>query len=472
MAEYKDTKDNRDIYLEEKPIIEFSTLTFLLVCIISLIFAAALLFLPWYITLIFFIGSVLIIAIFLNPFIGIPLFLIAAFVRPLAFMPQLAQYQIPVIAASGILIAWFFHIMVHRDFKMPQTKQLFFYFMFLVILIGSSLVHWEETKFMFLELIKVLILYFLCASLVKTRRHIFIIIFLMIGLGVLTAGYAVYQQMHGLGQQLGGGIIRVTGFEGDPNYLAMDLIILIPLVLSLFLITRSMFIKITLFLVFLLFLGAIGLSFSRAGALGSLAVLFVCGWKFFAGTKKVQYLLLLISIILVTLPYLPVKYVERIKSIVDLSEISIKGRLDGFIVGVLLMKDHPFIGVGIGRWFFEYWQKAIMIPGIETKFSWFPHNIFIEVGSQIGIIALISFLLLIIYIFQDLIFARRIVKEIKTEHMLATIIQAIQISIFGFIICASFVAAVNLKLFWILAGLSVALKQLALKFEVKKYQGV
>lgn len=459
------SNEEEKVYLEEKPIIEFPVLVVLFMVVVSLFLALGLLFLPWYMIFILFIGIALIIGIFLNPFVSIPLYLIAAFLRPLAFTPELVEYQLPVIAAFGILFAWFFHIMVYRDFRFPQTKQLFFCFIFLFFLVSSSLVYWEQSRFMFLDLLKLLILYFLVATLVKTKRHIFIIVSLLLSLGVLTAIYAIYQQMHGLGQQLGGGVIRPTGFEGNPNYLAMDLIILIPLVLALFLTLSSIFMKIILFFIFFLFLGIIGLTFSRAGVLGTLIVLFLCGWKFFARKRKIQYLLLIITAILIILPYLPIKYIERIKSIVDLSEVSIRGRLDGFIVGLLMMGDHPFIGVGIGRWGFEYWQKAITLPEIQTKSSWFPHNILIETGTQVGIIALIAFFLLIIYIFKDLISARKIVKEIKTEHTLFTIIQAMEISMFGFLVCSSFAATVHLKLFWMLAGFSVALKQVVLKLK-------
>ena len=457
--------DRIDYYLmhEEKPLVELPTLIWALIIFMSFGLVVSLLFLPWYLSLVVFFALTLIIGIILNPFIAVPIYLIGAFIRPMQFAPGLVKYQLPVIGAFAVLLAWLFHIMIYRDFKFPKSSQWKFLFFFTVILIFSSLPHWEYSYFSFFDLIKVIILYFLVANLVKTEKQIKIVLFFMLFLGVITAFFGIYQQTHGLGGILRGGITRAEGFEGNPNYLAMDLVILIPVVLCLFVRSGKILLK-TLFLsIFILFLTTIMLTYSRAGALGSSVVLFLIFWRFFNRRQKIAYFFLAIALMLILLPYIPTAYIERIKSIVNLGEVSIRGRIDGLIVGFWMMKDHPFLGVGVGRWGLNYWQKAITLPYVQTKFSKWAHNIFIEIGAQLGIPALIFFLFLLLYLFKDLIFSRKIFLE-KKELFLSTIAQALEIGLVGFLSCALFAQAVHLKLFWMLAGLSVSLKQIALTY--------
>ena len=172
-------------------------------------------------------------------------------------------------------------------------------------------------------------------------------------------------------------------------------------------------------------------------------------------------ILILIGLILL-FPLLPIEYIERAQSIVNLEDISIIGRLDGIVVGSWIMKDHPFLGVGMGNWPIAYFERAILIPELQTKFSWFPHNLFVEIGSQMGFFALCCYVMFYVHMFKDLAKAKRIF--IKNESTLMYYIaQIIQISFIGFLICAAFAAGVQLKIFWMLAGFALALKQLSMK---------
>jgi O-antigen ligase len=462
-------KQKHQISHEERPIVEFSALVWIIFFLIC--FALALgviilpaLFLPSYLILIFLIGTMVMVGIFLNPFIAIPIYLIGAYIRPMAFAPHLVRYQLPVIGAFAVLLAWLFHIMVYRDFKIARSKQLIFLSIFTIILIFSSVSYWDYSNFAFWDLAKAIILFFLVANLIKTPNHIKIMIFLMLILGSITALYAVYQRVHGLGESLGGGIIRPTGFEGDPNYLAINLVLIVPFALMCFAKTKKILLKILYSSILILFTFTIMLTYSRAGALGLAAVFFFSAWCFFEKKQKIVYFFIAASIILILMPYIPTIYFERIKSIIDLGEVSIRGRIDGFIVGLKMMTDEPFLGVGLGRWAIAYWEKALTLPAVQTKFSWFPHNIFIEIGSQLGIFALISFFLLLFYMFKDLRFSKKKFLE-KEEHFLAIATQALMIGLMGFLLCTFFVAAIHLILFWILAGLSVASKQIAINYK-------
>lgn len=453
-------------YEEERPLLELPALIFLAATVVCLIIAMTLLFLPWYLAVGIFFAMAVMIGIILNPFIAIPLYLVGAYVQPMAFFPELAQYQLPVIAAFGILLIWMFHIIIYRDFKMPKSNQVKCLLVFVVILVFSSITGWEYNSFSFLDMAKVIVLYFLVANLVKTKNQVKNILFFSLLLGSMTAVFGIYQQMHGLGGAFGGGVTRALGFEGNPNHLAIDMVLLVPIILGLLRNSGNFILKGLFLFLCGLFVITVILTYSRAGAIGLAVVLLLATWKFFKLSKKIAYFLTGLAVMLMVLPYVPEVYIERVMSIANLQDVSITGRLDGWIVGFCIMLDHPFLGVGLGRWAQIYWEKAITLPAVATKFSYWPHNIFIETGAELGIVALISFLMLLFYVFKDLNFSKKIFLE-KNENFLSTVAETLEIGLIGFLCCAFFAAALHLKLVWMLIGFSVSLKQLATTYKDK-----
>ncbi len=448
------------IHIEERPVIEFPALLLIVGILMAFIFGLTFLFLPWYIVLVIFFGFVIMLGIVLNPFVGIPLFIFGAYFSPLGYVPELVKLQLPVVAAFGILLAWCFHIMIYRDFKLPQTKQLLFALLFLIILFFSSLMQWYDCKVSFLEVLKVIVLYFLTANLVKTRRQLFVVLFLLIFLGVIVAFNGMFKYIRGEGSALSYEITRAMSFEGNPNYLAVNLVLLIPLLIGLFSIQRSVRLRILYSSIVILFIAMIIFTFSRSGLLSLSVAVSLTFLSFVFKRAKMLAVISLGLIVLVIIPFLPPEYIERAGTITDLKEVSIRGRIDGLIVGFWMMKDHPFLGVGIGRWGAEYWPRAITLPTILHKFSFYPHNLLIEIGAQVGLIALTMFCCLYYFCFRDLRAAYHKFKEEENELM-STICRALEIGLLSFIVFALFASAIYLKILWLLLGLSVVMKRIA-----------
>ncbi len=453
---------NKSIVLEEKPIIELPTLLKVILIFLVLGLGISLLFLPPYIVLVVFLGICVTISILFNPFIGAILFIAAAYIQPMQFMSYLIKYHITTIAAFVILLIWGFHILIYRDFYIPKSKQLFYFFGFVFITTFSSFWYWDESSFLYIDLLKVFILYFLIVNLTKTKKHIFILIGTLLGLGLISSIYAIYQHIRGIGMiYTGEGIIRVTGFSDNPNDLALSMLLLIPLAFSLFIKSKNIFLRMFAVLMVILFILTIVFTYSRAIFLALSVVLILSIWKFIGKGKVLISLLCIFLIIATILLLLPQRYWQRIASITNLSAPSIEGRIDGDIVGFKMMLKHPFLGVGIGRWFYEYWPIAFESPLIKTKVSTVPHNIFIEVGSQTGIIGLVIFILFIFYVFKDIRIAYH--NFVNTKDYLLTIFsQSLEIGLIGFIIAGMFLAALHLKFLWVMVGLILALRNIAI----------
>ena len=164
------------------------------------------------------------------------------------------------------------------------------------------------------------------------------------------------------------------------------------------------------------------------------------------------------------IPFLPEQYWERIQSITDFSDVSIIGRLDSYRIGWQMIKDNPFLGIGPGRWAYKYVAYAAKLIGITT-YNWCPFNVFIETGAENGLFALGFYVFIIFFSFKELNKAK-IIFEKKGKLLLSKASQAFSITLIGFLVNTIFEAGLGLKVFWIIAGLSVVLKEVALNLEL------
>ncbi len=450
---------------EERPLLELPALVKAFIVIIFFCLGLALLIFPYHIVLAAFFGIVISIGILFNPFVGAVLFIAAAYLHPLQFMPGLKYSNITTAVAFVIFLVWAFHVLIYRDFKLIKSRQIPYFIVFALIVTLSSVLRWDESSFYYLDLLKVFMLYFLIANLTKTRKDIMIIVTILLILGSMTAVLAIYQSRHGIGLLMSEGILRVTGFSNDPNDLALSLLLLIPFTVGLIIRSRRIAVKVACLLFFALFLFVIGLTFSRAIFLGLPIVLVLCTWKFVDRSKRIWALVALAVIFSMGLFFVPQKIWQRLQTL-TMAELdpSIWSRLDGYMVGAKMMAKNPVIGIGTGRWRQEYWPIAFEMPLVRTKTSSVQHNIFIEVGSETGFAGLLFFVLLIVRAFRDAQETRRILERMN-EHILTVFCQALEIGLFGFLISTMFVAAIHVKFFWIILGMILAMKGISLNMQ-------
>lgn len=467
----EDSQKKEIVLLEERPIIELPVLLKIFFFLSFFGLGLSFLFLPCQIVLTLFLGICLAAGILLNPFIGALLFVASAYLHPLQFMRGLIYSNVTTMFGLAVLFIWGFHILIYRDFYIPKSKQLPYFFGFTFIAAFSSFLHWEESSFYYLDLVKVFVLYFLIIILTRTKKHIFILVAAILILGLMTSLLAIYQSIQGTNFRTAGGLFRVTGFSDDPNDLALSLVLLLPFTVGLFAKINGFKIKAAALVLFFLYILTIILTFSRAVYLALPAVLILSIWKFVKKGRRFAVLIIILFTMVSSFNFLPQKVLHRIKSI-GMADIdpSIWNRLDGYVVGLQMMADHPFVGIGIGRWQQEYWPHAFAAPLIRTKFSSVQHNIFIEVGSETGFIGLTLFVLLIFYALKDLRDSRRIFERIKYLPMLL-FSQSLEIGLVCFLISTMFVAAIHVKFFWIILGFILALKNVALKAQVDEEEG-
>ena len=131
-------------------------------------------------------------------------------------------------------------------------------------------------------------------------------------------------------------------------------------------------------------------------------------------------------------------------------------RLDYWRAGLKMIEHHPVLGVGFFNFapVYAVHDPTKLFNGKEQL----PHNIFIQVGTDAGILGLGIFLALIIRNFQIAREIRSICKKSKTAPAFASpVARALTVAAWGFVIAGQFNTVSYYPFFWINLALTVSL---------------
>jgi len=272
---------------------------------------------------------------------------------------------------------------------------------------------------------------------------------------------------------------KVFGLFGNAGYFAEYLILILPIAVSLFLVSKNKVIKISLFIGILAMGSTIALTFTRTPylALGISFVfmffLFVIsqGKNIFKENKKI-FIIILIAIILAAFLFIiptslnkPGTAISKIKERASITQLntdfSFGRRITIWKFTGLMIKDHPLLGSGIGTFkyntlryqakFFELEENRSIYPhGVAAK----AHNEYLQLWAELGIVGLGIFIWLIISYFN---YGFKTLRKIKNNYKQGVIIGLMG-SIVVFLVDAIFWFPMhqpaNIVLFWLILGLT------------------
>jgi len=190
---------------------------------------------------------------------------------------------------------------------------------------------------------------------------------------------AVLQNPSWLVNVAGKTYLRATAFFPDPHMFSFFLGMIIPLAIGV-LVTSSQKKAFNFFIVLSLIITN-GLTFSRGGYLGLAAgfiFLLIIFWQKIAKKYKLTIITLVIGIILLSLIPSPIN--KRFQSIFNLKEGSNQGRIETWRQAGEVIKDHPWLGVGIGNYPLEIKATANYREPI------YAHNTYLDIAAETGII--------------------------------------------------------------------------------------
>lgn len=167
-------------------------------------------------------------------------------------------------------------------------------------------------------------------------------------------------------------------------------------------------------------LGALGLllSFSRAGWLGLAAAILI--YLIVAAGKKIRKMafgaVIIIAVLVISIPNLRWRFVLPFYG-----EKSAVSRLSLWTTGVKAIKQSPIFGLGLTG-FSRNWKNLNTDPNLDTHN--FPHNIFLDLWVETGLLGLISFIGLVgFYIYNGLKNRQNIIALGVGLFLIALVIQ-------------------------------------------------
>jgi len=136
-------------------------------------------------------------------------------------------------------------------------------------------------------------------------------------------------------------------------------------------------------------LGVVLLTYSRSGFLALMMAGIVCLWEFGVKGRRYHLILVAVAAVVLMMAFAPEHYFTRIESIYagriqgSGDRGSEEGRKELFELSMQLMAEHPLLGVGPGNF-----------PIVTGKWL-VAHNTYSEMGAEVGVPALVLFLLVL-----------------------------------------------------------------------------
>lgn len=328
--------------------------------------------------------------------------------------------------------------------------------LFLFVIIASSAtaiypaISWDH----WFNFVDWYVIYFLIINIVTTgeRYIIFLAIFLLANFKLSFFGARTW-----VGRGFGfapWGLEGPPGFFGNSSDFSTEMLMFGPIAFELALFVKPFARRVTYWF---LMLGSVTAAMSVLGASSrgsQVALIFQGAWIAIQRRLRVSVLIAIAVVAAAGYALLPAAEKARFSN-VGTDNTSIQ-RLDYWKAGLKMIESHPYLGVG-------YFNFAPVYAAHDRGKLWhgsaqLPHNIFIQVGTDAGLIGLSIFLMLI---YRNLRVAKAIRRACaNNEHAPAFasgVARALVITTWGFVVSGQFNTVAYYPFLWINLALTVSL---------------
>lgn len=391
---------------------------------------------------------------FLRPWVGLMTFTWLAYNRTQdltwGFARSLPISNSVAIAMIAGWVIWEFRPLSFSDRRLKAMLAL-------LICVGISMavntLRWDVVGKRYIELIKVIFVALLTASLLINRRRL-----RSVGL-VISLALGFYGVKNGLYFLMGGGsIVGPGGMLADNNDFALAMAMNLPFLwymsdeVSDLRYGKALrnFMRWAFFMTMLTIMS----TGSRGGFLSMGVVIFVMAMK---TRYKIPALLGMGFLGMIGLMLAPAEYIERLKSITEAGDLSVQGRLVSWQVAFNMVKARPFFGVGFFNMVWEYdrFTAGVNIPGDHIK-GRVAHNSYFQIWAETGSIALCLFLYMLL---STIFYMRMIARRVKNTslHWIRNYSQAIEVCLLGYMTGATFLNRGHFDMMYQVIAISTAI---------------
>lgn len=384
----------------------------------------------------------------------------------------------------SMITRWFLD---KKEIPNKWFRPLFFILFYCMIVLTSVLYAGNSTVALkvAIQTVKSGIFAYVITILIKNKEAFRLAIWALLVTGIILGSISVYQYFTGtysndywgyavssfdniVGRSNG---YRMGGPVQDPNYFAQLMLVLVPLAVDRLWNEKNRILLLLAGWALAVSSLTVLLTYSRGGFLAMVSVLGLALVSFVNRHQLIRYLLVLSVVGLLLVNFLPSQFVERMATLTDLIpslsgtninttiDYSIRGRTSETIVALQMFADHPILGVGVGNYPLLY-QKYSQRLGIDLRSEIRePHNLYLEVASETGLLGIFSFGLLLWVILKSMWEAQKALVKIG-EIATANMLSAFSFGFIGYLIAALFIHSAFPRNFWVLAGIALAIPRI------------
>jgi putative inorganic carbon (HCO3(-)) transporter len=367
-------------------------------------------------------------------YLGIFLFTLVVYFRPYEWVPGLENFtSIALIFAVATLLIYLptqFAVEGSLTILTTEVKCVIFLAFWSVLTIpiakdpGMAWSTFNET------LSKILIMFIVMVNTLRTQTRLKGLMWLSIGVGAWLSYQAIDYYQQGKFEVEGYRVnVDFGGMFGNPNDMALHLVIFTPIAFVLGIASKNLFSKIIYFSAAVLMVMANFVTFSRGGFLGLIAISVVLVWKFSKKNRLVVIGSALVTGFLV-ITFAPGNYWVRILSIFIPSLDSVGSadqRRELLERSIQVTLRNPW-GIGLGNF------PVVGIHNLQT------HNAFTQVSSELGWIGLIVYVIFLVSPLRKLAAIERQMFSRKDSSWIYYLAIGIQASIIGYMVSSFFVS--------------------------------
>jgi O-antigen ligase len=241
--------------------------------------------------------------------------------------------------------------------------------------------------------LKAIVIFIVLVNVIRTESRFKILVWLAFAVSIYLSVNAVNDYMNGVfregsayynNQRIGGSI---RGLFGNSNDLALHLVTMVPLAIAFGFAGKNPVRKLFYFCLGALFIAAIVFTFSRGAFLGLVVAIFVLVRKLGRQNKALSMAVLIIAVLGI-LTLAPGAYSSRLSTIfnsaADASGSSSQ-RTEILKRSIRVTLRYPLFGVGVGNFHYKSVHELVT------------HNAYTQVSSEMGIPALVFYVMLMVY---------------------------------------------------------------------------
>ncbi|AKV94696.1 hypothetical protein ACP86_00060 [Marinobacter sp. CP1] len=394
-------------------------------------------------------------------------YLFFEYVRPQSIIPELDFLPWTQLSLIGALIGLIFEP-TKKWVSSPVNKLLIVFLLTIFLSIVNA--YWPDISLVYLKNMYVwVIVYFLIINIITTRKRflIFLAIFVLASFKI-SLSLAITWAKRGF-SFTDWGLQGPPGFFQNSGELAIQMAIFWPIAFSVTLYFKAYISNLKYCILLTMPISAIMviLGASSRGAQLALLVQFIAGN--FRRIFKIKVILFVFVALYSAWWLLPPEQKDRFE--IAGEDRTSQQRLLYWQNGIDMMNEHPFFGVGYFN-FIPYYNINYSSDLLRDSAE-LPHNIFVQIGSELGYTGLVIYLLFIFFGFKTSLDARKNFARDRSDVFFKDICKSANISFIGFLVAGQFVSVAYYPFMWIHLALLVSLRNISV-FEDKtknlKYQ--